>query len=182
MKLLIASDLHGSAYYTQMLLAREAQEAPEKLILLGDVLYHGPRNDLPRDYAPKQVIAQLSPLAEKILCVRGNCDCEVDQMVLPFPVLADYGFLLLGGRAVYLTHGHVINKAHPLPFAKGDILLHGHTHVPACEDCGDFMYLNPGSVSIPKENSPHSYMIYEDGVFSWKNLETGETYRTFSIS
>ena len=182
MKLLIASDLHGSAYYTQMLLAREAQEAPEKLILLGDVLYHGPRNDLPRDYAPKQVIAQLSPLARKILCVRGNCDCEVDQMVLPFPVLADYGFLLLGGRAVYLTHGHVINKAHPLPFAKGDILLHGHTHVPACEDCGDFMYLNPGSVSIPKENSPHSYMIYEDGVFSWKNLETGETYRTFSIS
>lgn len=182
MKLLIASDLHGSAYYTQMLLAREAQEAPEKLILLGDVLYHGPRNDLPRDYAPKQVIAQLSPLASKILCVRGNCDCEVDQMVLPFPVLADYGFLLLGGRAVYLTHGHVINKAHPLPFAKGDILLHGHTHVPACEDCGDFTYLNPGSVSIPKENSPHSYMIYEDGAFSWKNLETGETYRTFSIS
>ena len=103
-------------------------------------------------------------------------------MVLPFPVLADYGFLLLGGRAVYLPHGHVINKAHPLPFAKGDILLHGHTHVPACEDCGDFTYLNPGSVSIPKENSPHSYMIYEDGVFSWKNLETGETYRTFSIS
>ena len=91
-------------------------------------------------------------------------------------------YLLLSGRAVYLTHGHVINKAHPLPFAKGDILLHGHTHVPACEDCGDFTYLNPGSVSIPKENSPHSYMIYEDGVFSWKNLETGETYRTFSIS
>ena len=181
MKLLIASDLHGSAYYTQMLLAREAQEAPEKLILLGDVLYHGPRNDLPRDYAPKQVIAQLSPLASKILCVRGNCDCEVDQMVLPFPVLADYGFLELSGRAVYLTHGHVINKAHPLPFSKGDILLHGHTHVPACEDCGDFMYLNPGSVSIPKENSPHSYMIFEDGVFSWKNIETGEVYRTFAL-
>ena len=181
MKLLIASDLHGSAYYTQMLLAREAQEAPEKLILLGDVLYHGPRNDLPRDYAPKQVIAQLSPLAEKILCVRGNCDCEVDQMVLPFPVLADYGFLELSGRAVYLTHGHVINKAHPLPFSKGDILLHGHTHVPACEDCGDFMYLNPGSVSIPKESSPHSYMVFESGVFSWKNIETGEVYRTFAL-
>ena len=181
MKLLIASDLHGSAYYTQMLLAREAQEAPEKLILLGDVLYHGPRNDLPRDYAPKQVIAQLSPLASKILCVRGNCDCEVDQMVLPFPVLADYGFLELSGRAVYLTHGHVINKAHPLPFSKGDILLHGHTHVPACEDCGDFMYLNPGSVSIPKESSPHSYMVFESGVFSWKNIETGEVYRTFAL-
>lgn len=181
MKLLIASDLHGSAYYTQMLLAREAQEAPEKLILLGDVLYHGPRNDLPRDYAPKQVIAQLSPLAEKILCVRGNCDCEVDQMVLPFPVLADYGWLYLDGRTVYLTHGHVINKAHPLAFAKGDILLHGHTHIPACEDCGDFMYLNPGSVSIPKEGSAHSYMVYENGVFCWKDLLTGERYLEYRL-
>ena len=181
MKLLIASDLHGSAYYTQMLLAREAQEAPEKLILLGDVLYHGPRNDLPRDYAPKQVIAQLSPLAEKNLCVRGNCDCEVDQMVLPFPVLADYGWLYLDGRTVYLTHGHVINKAHPLAFAKGDILLHGHTHIPACEDCGDFMYLNPGSVSIPKEGSAHSYMVYENGVFCWKDLLTGERYLEYRL-
>lgn len=181
MKLLIASDLHGSAYYTQMLLAREAQEAPEKLILLGDVLYHGPRNDLPRDYAPKQVIAQLSPLAERILCVRGNCDCEVDQMVLPFPVLADYGWLYLDGRTVYLTHGHVINKAHPLAFAKGDILLHGHTHIPACEDCGDFMYLNPGSVSIPKEGSAHSYMVYENGVFCWKDLLTGERYLEYRL-
>ena len=181
MKLLIASDLHGSAYYTQMLLAREAQEAPEKLILLGDVLYHGPRNDLPRDYAPKQVIAQLSPLAEKILCVRGNCDCEVDQMVLPFPVLADYGWLYLDGRTVYLTHGHVINKVHPLAFAKGDILLHGHTHIPACENCGDFMYLNPGSVSIPKEGSAHSYMVYENGVFCWKDLLTGERYLEYRL-
>ena len=169
MKLLIASDLHGSAYYTQMLLAREAQEAPEKLILLGDVLYHGPRNDLPRDYAPKQVIAQLSPLASKILCVRGNCDCEVDQMVLPFPVLADYGWLYLDGRTVYLTHGHVVNKAHPLAFAKGDILLHGHTHVPAWEPFGENnLYLNPGSVSIPKNGSARSYMTLEDTTFTWK--------------
>ena len=181
MKLLIASDLHGSAYYTQMLLAREAQEAPEKLILLGDVLYHGPRNDLPRDYAPKQVIAQLGPLAEKILCVRGNCDCEVDQMVLPFPVLADYGWLYLDGRTVYLTHGHVINKAHPLAFAKGDILLHGHTHVPAWEPFGENnLYLNPGSVSIPKNGSAHGYMTLEDGVFEWKTL-SGEVYHTLTL-
>lgn len=181
MKLLIASDLHGSAYYTEKLLERYAQEAPEKLILLGDILYHGPRNDLPQDYAPKQVIAQLSPLAGKILCVRGNCDCEVDQMVLPFPVLADYGWLYLNGRTVYLTHGHVINKAHPLAFSGGDILLHGHTHIPACEDCGDFMYLNPGSVSIPKEQSAHSYMTYEDGVFLWKDLLTGESYMEYRL-
>ena len=181
MKLMIASDLHGSSYWCARMLEFFEKEQPDRLIFLGDILYHGPRNDLPEAYAPKQVIAQLSPLKEKILCVRGNCDSEVDQMVLPFPVLADYGFLELSGRAVYLTHGHVINKAHPLPFAKGDILLHGHTHVPACEDCGDFTYLNPGSVSIPKENSPHSYMIFETGVFSWKDIETGEVYRTFSL-
>ena len=182
MKLMIASDIHGAAGYCRELLAAFDREGADRLLLLGDILYHGPRNDLPDEYAPKQVLAMLNERRERLFCVRGNCDTEVDQMVLPFPVLADYGFLLLGGRAVYLTHGHVINKAHPLPFAKGDILLHGHTHVPACEDCGDFTYLNPGSVSIPKENSPHSYMIYEDGAFSWKNLETGETYRTFSIS
>lgn len=181
MKLMIASDLHGSSYWCARMLEAYEKEQPARLIFLGDLLYHGPRNDLPRDYAPKKVIAQLSPLAEKILCVRGNCDCEVDQMVLPFPLLADYGFLELAGRAVYLTHGHVINKNKPLPFAKGDILLHGHTHVPACEDCGGFLYLNPGSVSIPKEASPHSYMVYADGTFFWKDLESGEAYRTFSL-
>ena len=181
MKLLIASDIHGSAYWCRALMAQVEAESPDTVVLLGDLLYHGPRNDLPRDYAPKEVLAMLNTLADRVVAVRGNCDSEVDQMVLPFPVLADYGFLELSGRAVYLTHGHVINKAHPLPFSKGDILLHGHTHVPACEDCGDFMYLNPGSVSIPKENSPHSYMVFESGVFSWKNIETGEVYRTFAL-
>ena len=110
MKLMIASDLHGSDYWCARMLEAFETEQPERLMFLGDILYHGPRNDLPREYAPKQVIAKLTPLKDKILCVRGNCDCEVDQMVLPFPVLADYGFLLLGGRAVYLTHGHVINR------------------------------------------------------------------------
>ena len=129
MKLLIASDLHGSAFYTEKLLERYAKEGAERLILLGDILYHGPRNDLPERYAPKEVLAMLNPHAAEILCVRGNCDCEVDQMVLDFPVLADYGFLLLEGRAAYLTHGHVINKAHPLSFQKGDILLHGHVYI-----------------------------------------------------
>ena len=181
MKLMIASDLHGSDYWCARMLEAFETEQPERLMFLGDILYHGPRNDLPREYAPKQVIAKLTPLKDRILCVRGNCDCEVDQMVLPFPVLADYGFLLLGGRAVYLTHGHVINKAHPLSFQKGDILLHGHTHIPACEDCGDFTYLNPGSVSIPKNGSAHSYMIYENGAFVWKELLTGEEYQRFLL-
>ena len=181
MKLLIASDLHGSAHYTELLLAQNAREQAERLVLMGDSLYHGPRNDLPERYAPKEVIAMLNPLAKQILCVRGNCDCEVDQMVLSFPVLADYGFLLLNGRAVYLTHGHVINRDKPLPFAEGDILLHGHTHVPACEDCGGFWYLNPGSVSIPKNNTPHSYMTYENGVFQWKDLLSGECYQEYRL-
>ena len=175
MKLMIASDLHGSSYWCTRMLEAYKKEQPDRLIFLGDILYHGPRNDLPKEYAPKEVIAQLSPLKEKILCVR------VDQMVLPFPVLADYGFLELSGRAVYLTHGHVINKAHPLPFSKGDILLHGHTHVPACEDCGDFMYLNPGSVSIPKNGSRHSYMTLENGQFTWKDVTTGEPWQNWSL-
>ena len=181
MKLMIASDIHGSAFWCARMLEQFEREGAEKLILLGDVLYHGPRNDLPQEYAPKQVIAMLNPLAEKILAVRGNCDCEVDQMVLDFPVLADYGVLFLNGRTVYLTHGHVINKEKTIPFVRGGILLHGHTHVPACEDCGGFWYLNPGSVSIPKNGSAHSYMTYADGVFSWKNVEDGAVYQTWKL-
>ena len=177
MKLMIASDIHGSAYYCARMLEQFERERAEALILLGDVLYHGPRNDLPRDYAPKQVIAQLNPLADKILAVRGNCDCEVDQMVLRFPVLADYGVLFLSGRTVYLTHGHIVNKEKPIPFIQGGILLHGHTHIPACEDCGGFWYLNPGSVAIPKNGSPHAYMTWEDGTFRWKDIETGESWQ-----
>ena len=180
MKLLIASDLHGSAFYTEKLLERYAKEGAERLILLGDILYHGPRNDLPERYAPKEVLAMLNPHAAEILCVRGNCDCEVDQMVLDFPVLADYGFLLLEGRAAYLTHGHVINKAHPLPFQKGDILLHGHTHIPKCAVRDTYICMNPGSVAIPKAGSHHGYMTLEDGVFTWKDL-SGTAYHTLAL-
>ena len=181
MKWMIASDLHGSAYYCRLLLDRWAEERADTLIFLGDILYHGPRNDLPREYAPKEVIGLLNPLADRLLCVRGNCDCEVDQMVLHFPILADYAVLCEAGRRIYLTHGHVVNKDKPLPFAPGDVLLHGHTHIPACEDCGGFQYLNPGSVSIPKNGSRHSYMICEGGRMLWKDVETGETYQTWDL-
>lgn len=180
MKLLIASDIHGSAYFCRKLLEAYEKEQAEKLILLGDVLYHGPRNDLPREYAPKEVIAMLNPIKEEILCVRGNCDTEVDQMVLEFPILADYGFLYEKGRMIFLTHGHVFNEKNLPMLKKGDILLHGHTHVPVCRVHENYIYMNPGSVSIPKENSAHSYMVYEDGVFLWKNLE-GEIYQEFSL-
>lgn len=176
MKWMIASDIHGSAYYCRQILDAFDREQADRLLLLGDILYHGPRNDLPKEYAPKEVIALLNARKERILCVRGNCDTEVDQMVLDFPILAEYAILPEGDRLLYVTHGHKINMAHPLPFAQGDILLHGHTHVPAWTPFGDGnLYLNPGSTSIPKENSPHSYMTLENGHAAWKTLE-GEIY------
>lgn len=181
MKFLIASDIHGSAYYCEQLLQAFEREQASRLLLLGDILYHGPRNDLPRDYALKKVIAMLNGMADTILCVRGNCDTEVDQMVLEFPVLADYAVLTAGSRLLYATHGHVYNTAHLPPLQPGDILLHGHTHIPAWEVFGtDNLYLNPGSVSIPKAGTPHSYMTLENGVFTWKALG-GEAYHTESL-
>ena len=182
MKLMIASDLHGSAYYTRLLLTAMDREQPDRLLLLGDLLYHGPRNDLPREYAPKQVIQLLGARKSQILCVRGNCEAEVDQMVLEFPVLADYCILPVGQKLVYATHGHSYNTKNPPPLMPGDILLHGHTHVPAWQEFGEGnLYLNPGSLSIPKENSPHSYMTLEEGLFRWKELESGEVYHQIKV-
>lgn len=181
MKFLIASDIHGSAYFCELLIKKIEEEKVDKVILLGDILYHGPRNDLPRDYSPKKVIEMLNPLKDKLLCVRGNCDTEVDQMVLNFPVLADYAVIPVGDKIIYATHGHNYNEQKLPPLAKGDILLNGHTHVPKCTEHEDFIYMNPGSVSIPKENSAHSYMILENNEFLWINLENGEIYFKYSL-
>ena len=173
MKWMIASDLHGSAYYCRKMLEAFEREEADRLFLLGDLLYHGPRNDLPREYAPKEVIPLLNGKREKLLCVRGNCDAEVDQMVLEFPVLADYAVLPVGRRLIYATHGHIYHVKNLPPLAPGDVLLHGHTHVPAWTEFGQGnLYLNPGSVSIPKENSPHSYMTLEGNTMQWKELES----------
>ena len=177
---MIASDIHGSAYYCEKLMEAYQREQADRLLLLGDILYHGPRNDLPRDYAPKKVIGMLNERKQDILCVRGNCDTEVDQMVLQFPVLADYGVLTAGERLIYVTHGHVYNSSNLPPLHPGDILLHGHTHIPACAESDTHTYLNPGSVSIPKEKSPHSYMIFDGSNFAWKDLD-GETYRQYTL-
>ena len=130
MRIVIASDIHGSALYCGQLLDAFRREGAEKLLLLGDILYHGPRNDLPDGYAPKEVTAQLNACAASILGVRGNCDAEIDQMVLQFPMMADYCLLYVAGRTVFATHGHVYNTASLPPLQPGDILLHGHTHVP----------------------------------------------------
>ncbi len=180
MKLVIASDIHGSAYYCRKLMEAYEREQGDKLILLGDLLYHGPRNDLPKEYAPKEVLGMLNERKEEILCVRGNCDTEVDQMVLEFPILADYGFFYERGRMIFLTHGHVYHEGHLPMLKKGDVLLHGHTHVPACRVHETYVYLNPGSVSIPKEGSKHGYMTYEDGEFCWKDLN-GEEYMRYEL-
>lgn len=174
MKLMFASDLHGDAVCTEKLLSACSAEQPDQLILLGDLLYHGPRNDMPAGYAPKQVISLLNPIARSLLCVRGNCDTEVDQMVLDFPILADYAVVYADGLRMYLTHGH-----HPVQGVRsGDIMISGHTHIPRCETENGVLYLNPGSVSIPKEGSEKQYMIYENRCFSWKTL-SGTVLRTF---
>ena len=180
MRMLIASDIHGSAYWCRKLLEAWDREQPERVLLLGDLLYHGPRNDLPEEYNPKEVLAMLNARKDRILCVRGNCDTEVDQMVLEFPILADYAWIADGGCRVFATHGHVYNTENLPPLCTGEILLHGHTHIPAWEDHGTFRYYNPGSVSIPKGDSRHGYMIMENGVFTWKT-PNGTVYHTEGV-
>ena len=164
MKLFIASDIHGSAYYCRLLIETIEKEKADKVLILGDILYHGPRNDLPRDYAPKEVIPMLSSLKEKVLAVRGNCEAEVDQMVLPFPCMADYAMVEADGTTFYLTHGHLHNPEHLPPLQAGSVFLSGHTHVKQDVLIHGIRCINPGSVSIPKDGS-HSCLVYENGSF-----------------
>ena len=181
MKLMIASDLHGSAYYTKKLLDACAQEQPDRLLLLGDLLYHGPRNALPRDYDCMTAAAALNGVKDHIVAVRGNCDCEVDQMVLSFPLLADYALVEWEGLTLYATHGHLWSEEAPPPMAAGTVLLNGHFHVPACVDHGAFLYVNPGSTSIPKAGSAPGYLVLEDRTFTWKDME-GSAYKWHTVA
>ena len=182
MKFLIASDIHGSAYWAERLMSAIEEEQPDRVILLGDLLYHGPRNDLPRDYAPKRVIPLLNDLAKsgRVIAVRGNCEAEVDQMVLDFPCLADSTTVMdSDGRELFCTHGHVFgagmhNSVDNVPVLPvGSALVYGHTHIKVNEESQEHPGLwlfNPGSVSIPKDGT-HSYGIYEDGSFRHVVLE-----------
>ncbi len=181
MKLLIASDLHGSAFWTRKVLEQFDARSAEKLVLLGDLLYHGPRNDLPDEYAPKEVFALLNARKNSILAVRGNCDAEVDQMVLEFPIRADYAQMTLeDGRALFLTHGHLFDPDNLPPLAKGSIFAFGHIHVKHGEWKGDVAIVNPGSASLPKDGT-HSCMLYENGAFTAIDLETGEELWKFTV-
>ena len=178
MKYMILSDLHGSALWCRRAMDALREEKADRLILLGDLLYHGPRNDLPGKYDPKQVIELLNAEKNRILCVRGNCDTEVDQTVLEFPIMAPFALMELEDRLMFMTHGHQWNAGRLPPLQPGDILLHGHTHVPACEAFGQNVHMNPGSVSIPKNGTPRSYMMLEGENFTWKTLE-GEAFDHF---
>lgn len=179
MKWLIASDLHGSEYYCDKMLEAFEKEKADYILFLGDVLYHGPRNDLPRDYAPKKVIAKLNEIKDKIFCVKGNCDGDVDQMVLEFPVLSEYAVFNWNDILIFATHGHKNNPENLPPLQKNTIFLYGHTHIPVVREEKDIVIMNPGSLSIPKNESWHGYMTFENGKFIWKDVETGEVKLEF---
>ena len=188
MKYMFASDIHGSAYYCRKMIEAFERSGAERLILLGDILCHGPRNDLPKDYAPKEVIAMLNGLKDRIYAVRGNCDTEVDQMVLQFPILADYALLVLNGITFYATHGHVYNQDHIPPMQSGDVLVHGHTHLLKAErvqaDSGagtvEITVLNPGSTSIPKGGNPPTYAVLDGREFTILTFED-EAVKTITL-
>ncbi len=181
LKLMIASDIHGSAHYCRQLIEAFRREQAEKLVLLGDLLYHGPRNALPKEYSPKDVAAMLNEEKSRLLCVQGNCDSAVDQMVLDVPIMARYAVLYTGYRVIFATHGDIFNTDSLPPMNSGDILLHGHTHVPAWEPFGtDNLYLNPGSVSLPKENSVCGYMTITEKDCQWKEMD-GTAYHKLTL-
>lgn len=169
MKLVIASDIHGSVCWCERLMQVVEEESPDKLLLLGDILYHGPRNPLPDGYAPAEVAKMLNPLAERIVAVRGNCDSEVDQVVLSFPCLADYAWIVDGPHQLYCTHGHLWDPDNLPPLPQGSAFVYGHFHVKQNENADGIHLFNPGSVGLPKDGT-NSVGIYCDGVFSFREL------------
>lgn len=176
MRWMVASDIHGSAAACRSLLDAYRRERADRLLLLGDLLYHGPRNPLPEEYAPQTVAELLNALSPSPFCVRGNCDAEVDQLMLRFPVLAEYALLDWEGLLIFATHGHHLETMTTKALAEGDVLLTGHTHVADCQRRDGYWHLNPGSISLPKEDTPRGYILLENGLAVWKSLE-GTVYR-----
>lgn len=181
MKFMFASDIHGSKKECEKLFTLFKEEKADRLILLGDYLYHGPRNGIPEDYDPKVVAEILNQHKSEIFCVRGNCDSEVDQMMLEFPMMADYMILpLTQNKLAFVTHGHLYNTTNLPPLKTGDLIIHGHTHIPTVEKNETYTYLNPGSVSFPKSEHGSSYIIYENEKFAIKTFDRQEIY-TYNI-
>lgn len=180
MKLFFISDIHGSVYYLNKALERFEKEQADYLVILGDLLYHGARNPLPKEYEPKKVIELLNSLSDRIISVRGNCDSEVDQMVLDFPIMADYSTIFYEGKRLFLTHGHIYNEGNMPKLKDGDVFIHGHTHIPKAEKLDNIFFINPGSITLPKENNPHTYGILEGDVFTIKELD-GSVFKEIKI-
>ena len=182
MKIVIASDIHGSFYWCDKLLQFFRRSGAEKLVLLGDLLYHGPRNPFPDGYDTAKVYDALNAVRDKLICVRGNCDSEVDQMVLDFPMLADYSVMPYGNKTLFFTHGHLFNETVLPPLKAGDVLFNGHFHTPKRVTlAGGMTYVNDGSVALPKDGTPHSCVLLQDGVLSFIDLATGEPFLTTEL-
>ncbi|MCI8576723.1 MAG: phosphodiesterase [Lachnospiraceae bacterium] len=181
MKYMFASDIHGSAYYCREMFKIYKESGADRLILLGDLLYHGPRNDLPREYDPKAVTAMLNDHKNEIYAVRGNCEAEVDQMVLEFPVMADYAVMVLNGLNFFVTHGHLFHQDQLPPMKAGDILIHGHTHLLRADAYDGYYILNPGSTSLPKGGNPSTYGILDGTIFSIRDFD-GNVVKTIDLA
>ena len=182
MKLMIASDIHGSAHWCRRLLEAFDAEGADRLLLLGDLLYHGPRNPLPEEYAPMKVAELLNARRGEIFCVRGNCDSEVDQMLISYPMMSDYSMIWVEEKSFFLTHGHLWDPAKLPPIGMGEIFVYGHTHLPDLRklECG-VTVLNPGSISLPKGGNPPSFGTYENGVLRILNLENGSEMKVLEV-
>lgn len=180
MKIFFIADIHGSLYYTKKALEKFKDENADYIVILGDELYHGARNPLPQDYNPKEVASLLNEFAHSIIAVRGNCDSEVDEMVLDFPMMAVYSIILHNNMRLFLTHGHIYNEANLPKLEKGDAFIYGHTHVPKAEKKDGIFIINPGSITFPKENSVNSYGILEDSTFKIKDLN-GNVFKEIEL-
>ena len=180
MKLLFASDVHGCLPALQKVIAAFEKHQADKLVFLGDLLYHGPRNPLPEGYNPKEVAALLNSYKTRLLTVRGNCDAEVDQMMLEFPCLADFSQLYVDNHVFYVTHGHLFNSNQLPPLNKNDIFIHGHFHVPMLKKEGDIYIANPNSISLPKQGEA-SYIIYENHTLTMYRLSDDTIIDTLNL-
>ncbi|MFA9399278.1 MAG: phosphodiesterase [Clostridiaceae bacterium] len=174
MKLCFISDIHGSFYFAKKAIEKYEEEKADHLIILGDELYHGARNPLPREYNPKEVINLFNKYDSNIIAIRGNCDSEVDEMVLNYPIMSTYSIILYGSRKLFLTHGHIYNENNLPKLNNGDVFIYGHTHIPVAKNQNNIFIINPGSISIPKENNPNSYAILENDTFTIKDFDGNE--------
>ncbi|MCD2348781.1 phosphodiesterase [Clostridium guangxiense] len=180
MKIFFISDIHGSLHYLKKAMENYEKEAADFIVILGDQLYHGARNDLPKGYNPRGVTELLNKYSEKIIAVRGNCDSEVDEMVLNFPIMSTYSTILYNGKRLFLTHGHIYGENNSPKLSNGDVLIYGHTHIPVAKKKDGIFIINPGSISLPKENNPNSYGILEDNAFKIKDL-AGTTFMNINL-